>query len=149
VQGLVWVDTYDSLGEPRTPDEIEELLRPFREDFITTTQSFVRRMFVPGSDPVLIKRVTNDMSAAPPEIAVDALRYAMTNDSVVLDRLREAHAPLVAINPDQRPTEIEALCRHGVKTVLMSGVGHFAMLEDPDGFNRLLREVVEGFVDRG
>jgi pimeloyl-ACP methyl ester carboxylesterase len=27
------------------------------------------------------------------------------------------------------------------------GVGHFLMLEDPDGFNRLLRKVIEGFED--
>jgi pimeloyl-ACP methyl ester carboxylesterase len=32
-----------------------------------------------------------------------------------------------------------------VKTVLLSGVGHFPMLEDPDRFNRLLGKVIEGF----
>jgi pimeloyl-ACP methyl ester carboxylesterase len=32
-----------------------------------------------------------------------------------------------------------------VKTILLSGVGHFLMLEDPDRFNRLLGEVIEEF----
>jgi pimeloyl-ACP methyl ester carboxylesterase len=32
-----------------------------------------------------------------------------------------------------------------VKTVLVSGVGHFLMMEDPDRFNRLLGEVIEDF----
>ena len=27
----------------------------------------------------------------------------------------------------------------------MPGVGHFAMMEDPDTFNRLLNETVDGF----
>jgi pimeloyl-ACP methyl ester carboxylesterase len=27
----------------------------------------------------------------------------------------------------------------------MPGVGHFPMMEDPEGFNRLLTEAVEGF----
>ena len=64
---------------------------------------------------------------------------------VILAGLRELTAPVVAINPDARPTDTEALRRHGVKTVLMSGVGHFLMMEDPDRFNRLLGEVVEEF----
>jgi pimeloyl-ACP methyl ester carboxylesterase len=51
----------------------------------------------------------------------------------------------VAINPDARPTDTEALRRHGVKTMLVSGVGHFLMLEDPDRFNRLLGAVIEEF----
>jgi pimeloyl-ACP methyl ester carboxylesterase len=32
-----------------------------------------------------------------------------------------------------------------VETVLMAGVGHFLMLEDPAGFNCLLSDVVGGF----
>ena len=39
----------------------------------------------------------------------------------------------------------EALRRHGVKAVLVAGVGHFLMLEAPDRFNRLLGEVIEEF----
>jgi pimeloyl-ACP methyl ester carboxylesterase len=59
--------------------------------------------------------------------------------------LRELSVPVVAINPDARPTDSESLRRHGVRTLLVSGVGHFLMLEDPDRFNRLLREVIEEF----
>jgi pimeloyl-ACP methyl ester carboxylesterase len=53
--------------------------------------------------------------------------------------------PVVAINPDHPPTDVEALRRHGVSTVLMSGVGHFGMLEDPETFNRVLTEIVATF----
>jgi len=58
--------------------------------------------------------------------------------------LLELSAPVVAINPDHRPTDIEALGRYRVKTVLMSAE-HFLMMEDPDTFNRLLTETVEEF----
>lgn len=145
VAGLVWADTYSSLGEPDTGEQIEQFLAPFREDFVTATRDFVRQMFVPGSDAVLVDRVATNMSAAPPEIAVDVLEHAVSNDSLILAGLRELTAPIVAINPDDQPTDIEALRRHGVKTVLMSGVGHFLMMEDPDTFNRLLGETVEEF----
>jgi pimeloyl-ACP methyl ester carboxylesterase len=103
----------------------------------------VRRMFTPDADADLVEWVAADMSAAPPEIAIDALRHAVGNEPGVLAGLRELTTPVVAINPDARPTDAEALRRHGVRAVLMSGVGHFLMLEDPDQFNRLLGEVIQ------
>jgi pimeloyl-ACP methyl ester carboxylesterase len=145
VAGLVWVDTYSTLGEPQTGDEIEAFLAPFREDFATATQALVRRLFTPDADAELVAWVAADMSAAPPEIAIDALGSAVGNDRGIVAGLRELTAPVVAINPDARPTDAQALRRHGVRTVLVSGVGHFLMMEDPDRFNRLLGEVIEEF----
>lgn len=145
VAGLVWVDTYNTLDEPPTDDELEAFVGPFREDFVTATRALVGRFFTPDADAELVEWVASDMSAAPPEIAIDALRQAVGNVRGVLTGLGQLHAPVVAINPDARPTDTESLRRHGVRTVLMSGVGHFLMLGDPDRFNRLLGEAIETF----
>jgi pimeloyl-ACP methyl ester carboxylesterase len=145
VRGLVWVDAYNTLGEPNTREALEEFVRPFREDFVTATRNLVRQMFVPSSDTGLVEWVVADMSAAPPEIAVAALEQSVGNDHAILAGLGGLAAPVAAINPEYRPTDIESLQRHGVMTVLMSGVGHFLMLEDPDTFNRLLGEVIDDF----
>jgi pimeloyl-ACP methyl ester carboxylesterase len=144
VSGLVWVDTYSTLGEPRTQAELEEFIRPFRDDFVTATHDFLRLRLLPGADQRLVEWVSADMSAAPPEIALDAMRHAIGNDDAILSALEERTAPVVAINPDHRPTDIEALRRYGLEAVLMSGVRHFPMLEDPDTFNRRLRETIAG-----
>ena len=114
-----------------TPEETEEFVRPFRQEFRTAVEAFVRPMFVPGSDPRLVEHVVADMSAAPPEVAVEMMVHAVTNDDAILAALPQLQAPVVAINPDYRPNDIEALRRHGVEAVLMPGVGHFLMLEDP------------------
>ena len=145
VAGLVWVDTYATLGGSRTQEEIDEVVQPFRDDFVTAARAFVQRMFVPDSDPELVEQVVADMSSAPPEIAVGVMEHAVANDDAILAALRELRAPLVAINPDYRRTDIEALGRHGVTAVLMPGVGHFLMMEDPGTFNRLLGETIEEF----
>jgi pimeloyl-ACP methyl ester carboxylesterase len=145
VAGLVWVDAYSFLGEPMTGAEVEAFVAPFREDFAGATRALVRRLFTPDADAELVEWVAADMSAAPPELAIDALERAVSNERGIVAGLRELTAPVVAINPDARPTDTEALRRHGVGTVLVSGVGHFLMLEDPDRFNRLLGEVIEGF----
>ena len=133
------------LGGVDSPEETEEFVRPFRQEFRTAVEAFVRPMFVPGSDPGLVEHVVADMSAAPAEVAVEMMEHSVTNDEAILAALPQLQAPVVAINPDYRPTDIEALRRHGVETVLMPGVGHFLMLEDPDTFNRLLGETIEEF----
>ena len=145
VSGLVWVDTYSRLGQPKTREQLESFAAPFRADFVTVTRDFVRSMFVPESDPELVEWVAADMSSAPPEIALDALERARGNHGAILERLKELSAPVVAINPDHPPTDIEGLRARGVEPVLMAGVGHFLMLEDPVTFNRRLAEVIERF----
>jgi pimeloyl-ACP methyl ester carboxylesterase len=144
VSGLVWVDVYSRLGQPKSREQLEEFAAPFREDFATKTREFVRQMFVPESDPEVVEWVVADMSAAPPKIALDELVHARGNDGAILERLRELTVPVVAINPEHWPTDVEGLRAWGVETVLMPGVGHFPMLEDPGRFNRLLADVVAG-----
>jgi pimeloyl-ACP methyl ester carboxylesterase len=142
VAGIVWVDTYDRLTEPDSPEQVEAFLEPFRKDFVATTRSFVRGMFTPGTDPALVEAITSDMSSAPPDIALDALRQAITNDGPVMAALPRLRVPVVAINADYRPTDAASLNRHGVETVIAKDVGHYLMIEDADQFDRLLTEVV-------
>jgi pimeloyl-ACP methyl ester carboxylesterase len=59
--------------------------------------------------------------------------------------VRRAALPVVALNPDHGPTDVESLERQGVTAMFIPGVGHFPMLEDPDTFNRLLAEAIARF----
>lgn len=145
VIGLVWVDAYRSLGTPRTPEQLREFMAPFHADFAATTRGFVRGFFPPDADPSLVDRVATDMSAAPPAVAMAALESALTFDREVPGALEELGLPVVAINPESPATDVEAMARHGVEVTLVSGVGHFLMMEDPESFNRRLTEVVVGF----
>jgi pimeloyl-ACP methyl ester carboxylesterase len=142
VIGLVWVDAYRTLGEPRSDEELATFLAQLRADYATTTRDLVRQMFLPTSDKSLVEWVAADMAAAPPEIGIGAAEHARTFEPSLILALSELQMPVVAINPDDGPSDIEALRRHGVRTVLMPGVGHFAMLEDPSAFNRLLDETI-------
>ena len=144
VRGVVWVDTYSSLDQPRSDADVAAFVAPFDADFAGSTQALVRRMFPPGADPGLVDRVATGMSSAPAAIALDALRNAISNGGTILDRLSGLSAPIVAINPDYRPTDEASLRRHGVRPILMSGVGHFLMMEDPGRFNRVLADVIRG-----
>jgi len=144
VIGLVGVDTFKDLDFVRTPEEVESILQPFIENFAEVTQGFVKSgMFVATSDSSLVTQIASDMAAAPPDIAVAAGRDL--NLWRASERLAEIKAPMKLINSDKGPTNKEAAERYEIDVLLMSGVGHFVMIEDADGFNRLLTEVIEDF----
>jgi pimeloyl-ACP methyl ester carboxylesterase len=152
VRGLVWVDVYRSLDESGsdagTEEEIAAFMAPFRADFGAATRTFVRRIAGAGPDPDLVDWIADDMAAAPPHIALDAMRHAIGNEPAAIAGLRQAAVPVVAIDPASRPTDIESLARHGIATTVLPAVGHFLMLQDPAGFNQLLDNVIEDFLTR-
>lgn len=139
VVGLVWVETYKTLGPGRTPEQVQAFVAPFRAHFVETTRSRVRGMFAPGAEPALVERVANDMSAAPPTVALGALESAFDYSREMPHALQELKLPVVAINADDAPTDLAAMKRHGVEVLIAPGVGHFVMLESPERFNALLR----------
>ena len=120
-----------------------EFLAPFRGNFVEATRKFVCDMFVPSSDPALVEQIVADMSAAPQDVGIGAMEGLRSIDLNLRTALHEVSAPIVAINSDYRPNNIDAAQRHGIEVVLMSNVGHFVMMEDPEVFNRLLDEAVK------
>lgn len=145
VRGLIWVDTYTQLAVFQTAEQVRSRMAPFRADFVSETRAFVRRMFPSNADHSLVERVAADMSAAPPEIALGAMESAWTFGSTVPGLLRDLGVPLVAINPEAPPTDMDSMRRNNVEVALIAGVGHFPMMEDPGHFNECLTKVVQGF----
>jgi pimeloyl-ACP methyl ester carboxylesterase len=74
------------------------------------------------------------------------MEAALGFDHGVPPVLLELSLPVVAVNPDQPPTDVASLERYGVEVVVMPGVGHFLMMEDPERFNPILRTVIDRFV---
>lgn len=142
VTGLVGVDTFRRVG-PMRKEQIDDFLSPFRANFAEAARNFVRRMFVSNSDSALVEKIVEDMSAAPPDVGVGAGEELLNTD--LKADLQEMKAPIVVINSDYRPTDVEAAQKYGIEVVFMSGVGHFVMLEDAETFNHLLDEAVKRF----
>jgi pimeloyl-ACP methyl ester carboxylesterase len=142
LRGLVLVDQYKSLGHPDSREQVQAQVEPFRNDFVAATRTLVRKMFVPSSPPDLVEWVVDDMSAAPADVALGALENTWANDGPILKSLRKVAVPMAAMNSDKRPTDVDSLARYGIQTFVVPRVGHFLMLEDPDAFNRILREVI-------
>jgi len=149
VIGLVGVDTLQNFEDKFTQEQIEDMFTPLRSNFAEATRNFVRTMFTPNSDPVLVEKIANDMSSAPQEVGLGALEgYVDFHNNEEIRVLQEVQAPITCIPSDKYPTNVENNQRYApsFQAKIMSGVGHFNMIEDPETFNRLLEESVQEFM---
>ena len=143
VIGLVGADTFQNLGETMTADQIEPFLKPFKENFSARTKEFVKSMFLQSADPGLVKKVSDDMVSAPPEVAISAMENMFKDNAITA--LKEIDVPIISINCDLYPVREEENRKYvkSYELKMMKGVGHFVMLEDPAKFNQLLHESIE------
>jgi len=147
--GLVLVDSLTDF-EYRIPQPaIDERLARLRADFAgVVKKSVVETMFTFNTDAALVEKIAADMSSAPPAVGIGAMKMMIdwVNNNLI-KAVQEAKTPITCINSDVNPTKVEINQRYapGFKAKIMSGVGHFNMIEAPDLFNNLLEETVKEY----
>jgi pimeloyl-ACP methyl ester carboxylesterase len=99
-------------------------------------------MFTDTTPKALVEDVVKDATSFPPEISVAILEQNWKHDPRPL--LKDIHVPIVAVNADKFPTNLEGNRRHAPQfdAVIMKGVGHYLLLEDPPRFGGLLDEAL-------
>jgi pimeloyl-ACP methyl ester carboxylesterase len=144
VAALIMVDTYKKLGAGRSPEEVEGIVSHYRSHFRDSAKVLVRSMFLKTSDPKLVEMVADDMSSAPPRVALSAMEHALGYSRQMPATLTELKLRTIAINPDDTPTDKASMKKYGVEVVIVPGLGHFLMMEDEKKFNVTLSGVLAG-----
>lgn len=145
VLGVIGVDTFKSVGEKPAPAaETAKRMAAFEKDFIGNTRALVAKAFFrKDADAAFVRRIADDMSQAPPEVAIAAVRGLNDWDGVAA--MHALNVPIIAINSDLNGLTDEARIRELVPTfrlVTIAGTGHFLMMEHPDKFNpELLKQI--------
>jgi pimeloyl-ACP methyl ester carboxylesterase len=143
VVGMIWADTYKQLGLERSPEQVRARIARFSSHFRDSTRAFVHQVFLPSSDPSLVEWVANDMSSAPPDIALATMYHSFSYNNIMPHTLDALKLSVIAINPDNAPTDTASMKRYGVDVMIMPRVGHFVMLEDPPRFNQILENAID------
>ena len=146
VVGIIGVDTFKSIGlPPLSASMIDELLAPFRKDFVGAVHRYVpHSLFTRQADAALVSQVADAMSREPPAIAIATLVALNQLDFAAV--LPHVHAPIVAINSDLGEITDEARIRSVLPSfhvTTLKGSGHFLMLEQPQRFNPILLRQIE------
>lgn len=147
VIGIVGVDTFRDLAAPYSKELTDPLLAGLRADFPKTVSEFVGgNFFTEQSDPIVKQWVVEDMAAAPPTVAIPAMEALLAMDYAPL--LAELDLPILAVNSAGSPTDEAAIRRlePRFRVVVLEGVGHFPMLEQPQLFNAALERIVTEWI---
>ncbi len=148
--GLVLVDILQDIDREYSQDEIDAIAEDYRQNL--HDPAYLRNRggaFSPDSDESLIQRFIESHPDGFPEHwweAFDQLFHWMTDKTK--PTLLEIKSPIISINSDRNPTNVEAFQRYApsFKVKLMPGVGHNGVIwEKTDLFEQLVDESVEEF----
>jgi len=146
VIGVVGVDTfYTPFEYPKSEEEINDFVKPFKNDFKAASEQLVRSMFTPEADPDSITWIVTQMSVADQEMGISAMyeifRWNAKNVPSNLDKYSKK-----LCNINGAPTGKEIALHESV--VLIYDVGHFVAQVKPNEFNEALNQIVAGFQTR-
>ena len=146
--GLVVADFFQDFERKYSQEFVDGWIDSLKPDYAPAVKKFVAEaLFTRTSDAALAERISQDMSSAPQSVGIGAIRaeFAFLNELTRI--VKEVAAPITCINSDVEPTKAEVNRRYApsFKAKIMSGVGHFNMIEAPDLFNNLLEETVKEY----
>lgn len=147
VIAVVGIDTLQDFDEHYSAAQVEEIVRPFKEDFKKALDPFLRSMFVQGTDPKLIDEIFAMMSGASAQVGISALEEMF--GASYIDNPPQIDVPVWALNADLWPTKPEVNRKYVPEFNLriMPGLGHFLMMESPDAFNQELESIIKQIVE--
>ena len=145
VRGLICVDTMHDVTQRYSTEQIEGIMASMSGGFVAGTDAFVRSMFPEDADPDLVNQVAADMSAAPPAIALSAMRNLFMYDQQ--PALAGLDIPVRCLNATLWPYNLEGnrTVYNDIALITQEDVGHFLFLEAPDAFNGKLAEILRSF----
>ncbi|HEV2701753.1 MAG TPA: alpha/beta hydrolase [Steroidobacteraceae bacterium] len=143
--GLVGVETFRTLGEPRPlPSQVDQAVQPFRDDFAGAVRKFVSAtLFRPHSDPTLVRKVADLMARSAPEPGVATLTDLNRLDYAAI--LPAVKVPMVVIDSDLGGAVDAGRLRHAaphLTLITLVGDDSFAMLDDSGRFNHALLQAI-------
>jgi len=146
VIGLIGIDTLENVEYPLTAEELKRMTEPMEKDFRSGCRQFVSTMLSSKTDGGLREWILSDMSAAPPPVALSAMREMMSQyitgeAAKVFEQIR---IPVVTVNGDMWPVDYEANRRHmaSFDAIVLKEADHFLMMDRPDDFNSALDKAI-------
>lgn len=148
VMALVGVDNFKAVGVAFTDDmktRIAAFIHQLQTAFDATAVAYVRRnLFQPTTDNTVRHRVIQSVREVDPAIGAETMAGVFEYAPREAERLSQLKKPLYLINSSATPTDTAALRSTGVtfRVLDVGPTGHYPMVEAPQAFNRLLREVL-------
>ena len=140
VSAVVLVDTFVIDYGGLDHETIQGIAAPFESDFSSAIAGLIENTSTEATPAVLKERLVRKMSGADPAWALplwhDLLSWSPK------PAFEELKIPIHAINGALIPESARNRCAPYVIETIIPGAGHFLQMEDPEGFNRVLKDVL-------
>lgn len=138
--GVVLVDTFVIDYGGLAPEVQESIAAPFETDFPAAIAALVEQTSTEATPPELKERLTWEMSTADTAWALPLWRDLLAWNPA--PAFADLQVPIHAINGALIPGSARERCAPHFNEAIIAGAGHFPQMEDPDGFNRVLEQVL-------
>jgi len=147
--GLVGVDNFKNAGtalSPEIQEQIDQALLMMETDFAAVSENYARYMLAtPSTSHPVRERIAGDYRNFTPSAGLAILRSGGAYYNRERELLQKLKVKLYLINVDYLPTN-EALLKQyanaGYEVRKIEGSCHYPMIENPEGFNRILSEII-------
>ena len=150
ILGLIPIDSSfpNSVATAKNDTEIDNLVKPFEENFIEEITSFLRRVATDRLDPTDQKAWETAFFDMDEKSMVSAFRELCKWDfRNILPEINKPIKCIVADRPHTFPNdEAREQYKEMFDTVFIEGVGHFMYLEDPEKFNKVFIERIRELI---
>ncbi len=124
---------------------IRQIAAPFETDFAGAMAGLVEQTATDATPQALRDRLIHEMSTADPDWALPVWRDLLAWQPG--PAFEDLNIPIHAVNGALIPESARNRCAPFVKETVIPGAGHFLQMEDPDGFNRTLENVLAELID--
>ena len=129
------------------------MIAPMQNDFQSGARQFVEGMFAPDADVESRDWIITDMSSAPADVALSAMKELISASITgqAAELFDEIRIPVMTVNADLWPINHEAHRRHMVSfdAIVLKGADHFLMINRSDEFNKALKQAIRTFENAG
>lgn len=144
VTSIILVDTLKDLDHNFTLEQAEQFLfSEYRKDFKFAVENIMPQYLFSLETPESIKvQLQSEFLQNSAEVAINALKPLYGMD--VRNIAKSISVPVRAINSDSTPTNLESNNKYfkNYSYRAIAGTGHYPMLERPNEFNEILKEVL-------
>ena len=149
IVGIVLVDTLQNIETVYSQEVISSVFEDYM-DMVTELRIDKVKRFVKKNKEEFSERIISTMLKDVPKVGWgESLKnfFRWSNEECIKS-LQKIQAPVISINSDQEPTNVEAFKRYvtSFEVKIIPGVGHVVFWEAPDEFSRLLEEAIQEFV---
>ena len=149
ITGIVLVDTLQNIETVYSQEVISNVFEDYM-DMVNELRTEKVKRFVIKNKEEFSERIISTMLKDVPKVGWgESLKdfFRWSNEECVKS-LQKIQTPVISINSDQEPTNVEAYKKYvsSFEAKIIPGVGHVVFWEAPDEFNRLLEEAVQEFI---